>query len=112
MESTILATFTGPGGAIVGAETLRGGLAGIDLHIRTGIRTGEIEIRGGDVGGIAVHLAAGVMAEAQAEEILVSRTVKDLVVGSDIAFEDRGVRSLKGIGEDWQLFAVAATPGP
>lgn len=108
----ILATFVGPGRAIVGASTLRGGLTGIDLHIRTGIHTGEIEIRGNDVGGIAVHLAARVMAEAQADEILVSRTVKDLVVGSDIAFQDRGVHSLKGIGEDWQLFAVAAPPGP
>jgi pimeloyl-ACP methyl ester carboxylesterase len=108
----ILATFTGPGRAIVGAATLRGGLAGIDLHIRTGIHTGEIEIRGDDVGGIAVHLAARVMSEAHADEILVSRTVKDLVVGSDITFQDRGVHSLKGIGEGWQLFAVAATPGP
>jgi class 3 adenylate cyclase len=108
----ILATFVGPGRAIVGAASLQGGLAGIDLHIRTGIHTGEIEIRGDDVGGIAVHLAARVMSEAQADEILVSRTVKDLVVGSDIAFVDRGVHSLKGIGEDWQLFAVAASPGP
>jgi class 3 adenylate cyclase len=107
----ILATFTGPGRAIVGAATLRGGLAGIDLHIRTGIHTGEIEIRGDDVGGIAVHLAARIMSEAGADEILVSRTVKDLVVGSDLVFEDRGAHSLKGIGEEWQLFAVAASPG-
>jgi class 3 adenylate cyclase len=103
----ILATFVGPGRAIVGATSFRGAIAGLDLHIRTGIHTGEIEVRGDDVGGIAVHLAARVMAEAQADEILVSRTVKDLVVGSELAFEDRGVHSLKGIDESWQLFAVS-----
>jgi pimeloyl-ACP methyl ester carboxylesterase len=75
--------------------------------IRTGIHTGEIETRGGDVGGIAVHLAARIMAEAHADEILVSRTVKDLVVGSDLSFRDRGTHALKGIDEAWHLYAVA-----
>jgi pimeloyl-ACP methyl ester carboxylesterase len=102
----ILATFVGPGRAIAGATSLQGGIANLDLHIRTGIHTGEIEVRGDDIGGIAVHLAARVMAEARADEILVSRTVKDLVVGSELTFEDRGVHSLKGIDESWQLFAV------
>jgi class 3 adenylate cyclase len=102
----ILATFVGPGRAIVTATGLQTDIAGIDLHIRTGIHTGEIEVRGNDVGGIAVHLAARIMAQAQPDEILVSRTVKDLVVGSDLAFEDRGTYALKGINEDWQLYAV------
>jgi class 3 adenylate cyclase/pimeloyl-ACP methyl ester carboxylesterase len=102
----MLATFTGPGRAIVGATDLLASMSSIELHTRTGIHTGEIEVRGGDVGGIAVHLAARVMAEAKADEILVSRTVKDLVVGSDIAFADRGVHTLKGIDDPWQLYAV------
>ena len=102
----IVATFPGPGRAIVGATSLRGEIANIDLHIRIGIHTGEIEIRSSDVGGIAVHLAARVMEEAQADEILVSRTVKDLVVGSELTFEDRGTHALKGIDDPWQLFAV------
>ena len=102
----MLATFPGPGRAIGGATELLAAIASIDLLLRTGIHTGEIEVSGDDVGGIAVHLAARVMAEARANEILVSRTVKDLVVGSDLAFEDRGVHSLKGIDEDWHLYAV------
>ncbi|MCZ6738290.1 MAG: adenylate/guanylate cyclase domain-containing protein [Actinobacteria bacterium] len=102
----MLATFPGPGRAISGATDLLTAIASIDLRLRTGIHTGEIEVSGDDVGGIAVHLAARVMAEAQANEILVSRTVKDLVVGSDLAFEDRGVHSLKGIEDDWHLYAV------
>ncbi len=103
----MLATFPGPGRAIVGAADLLGAIGGLDLRLRTGIHTGEIEVRGSDVGGIAVHLAARIMAEAAADEILVSRTVKDLVVGSDLAFEDRGVHTLKGIDEAWHLYAVA-----
>ena len=102
----MLATFPGPGRAIGGATELLAAIASIDLLLRTGIHTGEIEVSGDDIGGIAVHLAARVMAEARANEILVSRTVKDLVVGSDLAFEDRGVHSLKGIDEDWHLYAV------
>ena len=102
----ILATFPGPGRAIVSAEDLLNAIASIDLRLRTGIHTGEIEISGDDVGGIAVHLAARVMAEANANEILVSRTVKDLVVGSDLSFEDRGTHALKGVDDPWQLYAV------
>ncbi|MFQ5966255.1 MAG: adenylate/guanylate cyclase domain-containing protein [Acidimicrobiia bacterium] len=102
----ILATFDGPGRAIRGATLLQDELARADLHIRTGIHAGEVEIRDNDVGGIAVHLAARIMAEAGADEILVSRTVRDLVVGSDISFEDRGTHTLKGIEGEWQLFSV------
>jgi class 3 adenylate cyclase len=103
----ILATFDGPGRAISYAVALRDQLGDIDLQIRAGLHTGEVELRGDDVGGIAVHIASRVMAAAGPAEILVSRTVRDLIVGSDRALEDRGTRHLKGIEGDWQLFAVA-----
>jgi class 3 adenylate cyclase len=70
------------------------------------LHTGEIEIVGDDVAGIAVHIGARVSALAESGEVLVSRTVKDLVVGSQVAFEDRGIHSLKGIPEEWQLYAA------
>ena len=103
----ILATFDGPGRAIRFANGFRDQLTSLGLEIRTGIHTGEIELRGDDVGGIAVHLAARIMAQAGPGEILVSRTVKDLVVGSNISFDDRGTHRLKGIDGDWPLLAVA-----
>ncbi|HZA79899.1 MAG TPA: adenylate/guanylate cyclase domain-containing protein [Actinomycetes bacterium] len=103
----ILATFDGPGRAMRCAAALRDVLRGIGLQIRAGLHTGEVELRDRDVGGIAVHIAARVMAAAGAGEILASRTVRDLVVGSDIALDDRGSRPLKGVQGTWQLFAVA-----
>jgi len=103
----ILATFDGPGRGIRCAAALRDELGGIGLQIRAGLHTGEIELRDGDVGGIAVHLAARVMASAGSGEILISRTVRDLVVGANITVEDRGPHALKGIEGTWQLFAVA-----
>jgi class 3 adenylate cyclase len=103
----VLATFDGPGRAIRFATSFRRQLKPIELRIRTGIHTGEVEVRGDDVGGMAVHLAARIMAAAGPGEILVSRTVKDLVVGSDLSFQDRGTQQLKGIEGDWQLLAVA-----
>jgi class 3 adenylate cyclase/pimeloyl-ACP methyl ester carboxylesterase len=102
----ILATFDGPGRGIRCAAVLRDELSGIDLQIRAGLHTGEVELRDSDIGGIAVHLAARVMAAAGSGEILTSRTVRDLVVGSNIAVEDRGSHALKGIDGTWQLFAV------
>jgi class 3 adenylate cyclase len=105
----ILATFDGPGRGIRCAAALRDELGGIGLQIRAGLHTGEVELRDGDVGGIAVHLAARVMAAAGSGEILVSRTVRDLVVGSDIAVEDHGPHALRGIEGSWQLFAVTGT---
>jgi class 3 adenylate cyclase len=77
------------------------------LQLRAGIHAGEVELRDGDVGGIAVHIAARVMAAAGAGEILASRTVHDLVVGSGLALEDRGTHPLKGVKGNWQLFALA-----
>ena len=102
----ILATFDGPGRAIRCAAALGDELAGIGLQIRAGLHTGEIELRDGDVGGIAVHIAARVMAAAGPGDILASRTVHDLVVGSDIAMDDLGARPLKGVDGTWQLFAA------
>jgi class 3 adenylate cyclase len=86
----ILATFDGPGRAMRCAAALRDELRGIGLQIRAGLHTGEVELRDRDVGSIAVHIAARVMAAAGPGEILTSRTVRDLVVGSDITLNDRG----------------------
>jgi len=102
----VLATFEGPGRAIRVAEALRDDLRAVGLEIRAGLHTGEIELRGDDVGGMAVHLAARVMGEAGPGEIFVSRTVQDLVVGSDVSFEDQGVHELKGVVGTWELYSV------
>ena len=103
----ILATFDGPGRAIHCAVALKEELAGIGVQLRAGLHTGEVELRDDDLGGIAVHVAARVMAAAKPDEILVSRTVRDLAAGADITLEDRGMYLLKGIDGDWQLHAVA-----
>jgi class 3 adenylate cyclase len=102
----ILATFDGPGRAIRCAAALRDELAGIGLQLRAGLHTGEVELRDRDVGGIAVHIAARVMAAAQPGDILASRTVRDLVVGSDITLHDHGSQPLKGLAGTWELFSV------
>jgi class 3 adenylate cyclase len=104
----ILATFDGPGRGIRAAALLREELRRAGLDIRAGLHTGEIELRDGDVGGIAVHIGARVMAAAAPGEILVSRTVRDLIAGSEIRLEDSGQHQLKGVEGTWQLFAVAA----
>jgi class 3 adenylate cyclase len=103
----ILATFDGPGRGVRCATALRDQLRGIGLQIRVGLHTGEVELRNGDVGGLAVHIAARVMAAASPGEVVTSRTVRDLIVGSGIAVEDRGEHALKGIDGSWQLFAVS-----
>ena len=103
----ILATFDGPGRGIRCAAALRDELGGIGLRIRAGLHTGEVELRDGDVGGIAVHIAARVMGTAGPNEILTSGTVRDLVVGSNTVLEDRGSRPLKGVEGTWRLFALA-----
>lgn len=102
----VLATFDGPGRAIRCADDLQDELARVDITLRTGIHAGEIETRGDDVGGVAVNLASRVMSAAAPGQIFVSRTVRDLVVGSSIAFQDQGVHHLKGIQGDWQLYSV------
>ncbi len=102
----VMATFDGPGRAIRAATDLQDELSKVQIEIRTGIHAGEIERRGHDLSGIAVHLAARVMAEADPGEILVSRTVRDLTIGSEIEFSDRGAHQLKGIEGEWHLYSV------
>jgi class 3 adenylate cyclase len=102
-----LATFDGPGRAINCARGLRSAMAGLGVQIRVGLHAGEVELRGDDVGGIAVHIAARVGALAAPDEILVSSTVKDLVVGSGISFSERGAHELKGVPDEWRLYGVA-----
>jgi class 3 adenylate cyclase len=82
-------------------------VAPLGIEIRAGLHTGECGVRGDDLGGLAVHIAARIGALAQANEVLVSSTVKDLVVGSGISFAERGSHELKGVPERWHLFAVA-----
>ena len=106
----ILATFDGPGRAIGCALGLRDQVADLGIQLRAGLHAGEVELRDGDVGGIAVHIAARIMATAGAGEIVVSRTVRDLVLGSEVVLRDRGSRHLEGVEGDWQLFAVAGRP--
>ena len=101
-----LATFDGPARAIRAGDAIRARLRDLGLEVRVGLHTGEVELLGDDIGGIAVHIAARVMAAAGAGEIVCSRTVKDLVAGSGFAFDDRGAHSLKGVPDQWQLYAV------
>ncbi len=104
------ASFDGPARAIRCACAVRDALAELGIEIRAGLHAGECELIDGKVGGVAVHIGARVVAEAEPDEILVSGTVKDLVAGSGIPFEDRGVRTLKDVGE-WHLFAVSSRVG-
>ena len=102
----VLASFDGPGRAISAARRLRDAVDGLDLQIRSGIHTGECERLGDDLGGIAVHIGARVGSAAGPGEVLVSQTVRDLVVGSGLEFEDRGAQVLKGVPGEWRLYAV------
>jgi class 3 adenylate cyclase len=102
-----LATFDGPARAIRGAQAIEESCEPLGLRIRAGIHTGECEAMADDIGGIAVHIAARVSALAGPREVLVSRTVRDLVAGSGIEFADRGTHELKGVPDRWQLLAVA-----
>lgn len=104
----MLATFDGPARAITCAARLQASLSDAGLATRAGVHTGEIEVRGGDVGGVAVHIAARLVDLANSGEVLASRTVKDLSVGAEIVFTDRGVHTLQGLNEPWRLFAAQA----
>jgi class 3 adenylate cyclase/pimeloyl-ACP methyl ester carboxylesterase len=101
----VLATFDGPARAIRCAASIGEAVRALDIDIRAGLHAGEVELRGDDIGGIAVHTAARVMGEAGPGEILVSSTVKDLVVGSGIEFVDQGEHALRGLEGEWRLFA-------
>jgi class 3 adenylate cyclase len=102
----MLARFEGPARAVSCVCAIRDGIEGLGLQGRAGVHAGEIELLADDIGGIAVHIAARVMSNACPGEVLVSSTVKDLVVGSGIDFEDRGEHELKGVPDAWRLFAV------
>ena len=101
-----LATFDGPARAIHCARAILQSSEPLGVSVRAGLHTGECEVMGDDIGGIAVHTAARVSAHAEPRELLVSRTVKDLVAGSGIQFTDRGAHALKGLPDTWQLYAV------
>jgi class 3 adenylate cyclase len=102
-----LAMFDGPARAVRCAAAIRDAVAGLGLAVRAGLHTGECELVGSNVAGIAVHLGARIAALAGAGEVLVSSTVKDLVAGSGLSFVDRGVHVLKGVPGEWRTFAAA-----
>jgi class 3 adenylate cyclase/pimeloyl-ACP methyl ester carboxylesterase len=102
-----LATFDGPARAIRAARAIGDEVKDLGLDIRAGLHTGECEVMGDDVGGLAVHIAARVLGAADAGEVIVSNTVKDLVVGSELRFEDRGEHELRGVPGAWRLWAAA-----
>jgi len=106
MGDGFLATFDGPARAIRCADAIRAELDGIDVDVRVGIHTGEVELIGDDVGGMAVNIGARIGSLAGAGEILVSSTVRELVVGSGLEFAERGAHTLKGAPGEWRLFAV------
>jgi class 3 adenylate cyclase len=103
-----LATFDGPARAIQCALEIHRTTKDLGLRVRAGVHTGEVQLVNGDVEGIAVHIAARVIAAAPADEVLVSRTVKDLVAGSGITLEKAGVHTLKGVPEEWELYRALA----
>ena len=110
MKSTgdgVLATFDGPGRAIRCGCAIWDAVRSLGTDVRAGLHSGEIELRGDDVAGMAVHIGARVSALDGAGEVFVSSTVKDLVAGSGIDFEDRGEHELKGVPGSWRIYAVA-----
>jgi class 3 adenylate cyclase len=102
----VLATFDGPGRAVQCARSLHEALGTLGINIRAGIHTGEIEVRGDDIGGIAVHVASRVKDHAGSGEIWVSGAVPLLMIGSNVEFEPRGDWALKGVPGDWPLLTV------
>ena len=104
-----LAAFDGPGRAIRCARSIAEEARRIGVEVRSGLHSGECEVRGGDLAGIAVHIGARIGGLARSGEVLVSTTVKDLVIGSGITFEDRGTHVLKGVQDAWTLYSVTGT---
>jgi class 3 adenylate cyclase len=102
-----LATFDGPARAIRCAASVAEAMGSLGIEVRAGLHTGELEVMDGDLGGLAVHIAARVLDRAGPSEVLVSGTVKDLVVGSGIGFEDRGQHELRGVPGEWRIYAVS-----
>jgi class 3 adenylate cyclase len=102
-----LAMFDGPQRAIRCAMAVRDAVQALGIEVRAGLHTGECEARGDDIGGIAVHIGARVSALAGPNDVLLSSTLRDLVIGSGLEFDDRGTHTLKGVPGEWRLFAVA-----
>jgi len=102
-----LATFDGPARAVRCAQAICAGVRALGLEVRAGVHTGECELLDGDVGGIAVHIGARIAARAGAGQVLVSSTVRDLVVGSELQFADAGAHDLRGVPGEWRLFAAS-----
>ena len=111
MGDGLLASFDGPARAVRCASAIRDALRGLGLGIRAGLHAGEIEVRGNDVSGITVNITQRVQAVAEPGEVLASRTVVDLVMGSGIEFDVRPDHHLKGLPGTWQLYAVAGSAG-
>jgi class 3 adenylate cyclase len=103
------ASFDGPARAVHCAQAITDAMSRIGLHVRAGVHTGEVEVINGKPGGLAVSIGARIAATAHADEVLVSQTVKDLVVGSGLSFEERGTHDLKGVPGHWQLYAARPT---
>jgi class 3 adenylate cyclase len=104
-----LAMFDEPQRAIRCAMAIRDAVQSLGIEVRAGLHTGECEVRGDDIGGIAVHIGARVSALAGPNDVLVSSTLRDLVIGSGLEFEERGAHQLKGVPGEWQLSAVTST---
>ena len=102
-----LAMFDGPQRAIRCAMAIRGAVQALGIAVRAGLHTGECELRGDDIGGIDVHIGARVSAFAGPNDVLVSSTLRGLVIGSGLEFDDRGAHELKGVPGQWHLFAVS-----
>ena len=107
----MFAAFDGPARAIRCAIAIASGVKRLGVAVRVGLHTGECEVIGSKVGGIAVHIGARVAGLARANEVLVSGTVKDLVAGSGMRFDERGTHTLKGVPGEWRLYAVAHEQG-
>jgi class 3 adenylate cyclase len=105
---SFLAMFDGPQRAIRCAMSIRDAVQALGIEVRAGLHTGECEVRGDDIGGIGVHIGARVSALAGPNDVLVSSTLRDLVIGSGLEFEERGAHALKGVPGEWRLFAVAS----
>ncbi len=104
----VLATFDGPGRAIRCACAIREALGALGLDVRAGLHTGEIELRDDDIAGIAVHIGKRVSSHAGPGKVFVSRTVADVIAGSDIELSDEGDHELKGVSGTWRLYSVAS----
>ncbi len=107
MGDGFVTAFNMPGDAVACAQSARGRILDLGLQLRAGIHTGECELHGDDLAGIALHVAARIMDKAKGGDILVSRTVTDLMLGTDVTFSERGRFKLRGLDKEWRLFAVS-----